>query len=85
VATSLLEGDFGWSAVGDNICDLCFFLYRRVEYLYHNPFRYSFDFCHACTLGLHTQLHNIPELPGYLLQEVPITKHRQCPLSDSLP
>jgi len=43
---------------------LVFFLYRRVLYN-TNPFHYSFGFCHASTVGLHTGLHNVLILPGF--------------------
>jgi hypothetical protein len=41
-----------------------------------NPFRYSFGFCHASTVGLHTGLHNVLILPrfGYTLCTLSLCK-----------
>ena len=61
VAALVLEGYFGRSAEWEVFLTCVIFLYRRVLTLlptlslFHNPFRYSFGFCHACTVGLHTE------------------------------
>jgi len=58
VAALFLEGDFGRSVSGRYFRRV-FFTYCRVL----NPFRYSFGFCHASTVGLHKGLHNLLILP----------------------
>ena len=52
VAALFLEGDFGRSVSG-----------RYFRHVFFYPFRYSFGFCHASTVGLHTGLHNVLILP----------------------
>jgi hypothetical protein len=61
VAALFLEGDFGRSVSGRYFRHVFFFTYCRVL----NPFRYSFGFCHASTVGLHTGLHNVLILSSY--------------------
>jgi hypothetical protein len=41
-----------------------YFFGSFIEY-FANPFRYSFGFCHASTVGLHTGLHNMSILSRF--------------------